>query len=229
MVYLPIRGRRVLGQPEPPRQPVRYGPCDIMSAVPEGLSGQVHGLRDRRHDAMISCRDSRTCRSRLRACSARRFGRGRAPRRARRHRPRRQRHARAAESRRVPRVAGPPTGCPAPSGPSCRPSRRRSWPSSPSAGCPRRRSPAAQAVAGWVMQTRQDFVTADLRHDARVTTSGRGAVLAFPLSGRGRRRRARRPRSAPVAERAAPRAGHARGLARRCSSRRRSRSTTRCC
>jgi diguanylate cyclase (GGDEF)-like protein len=47
--------------------------------------------------------------------------------------------------------------------------------------------PAVSAVAGWVMSRGQEFVTADLSRDARVTNRGAGAVIAFPLSSRGRR------------------------------------------
>jgi diguanylate cyclase (GGDEF)-like protein len=47
--------------------------------------------------------------------------------------------------------------------------------------------PAVYAIAGWVMQRGQEFVTADLRRDARVTHDSVGSVIAFPLSCRGRR------------------------------------------
>ncbi len=47
--------------------------------------------------------------------------------------------------------------------------------------------PAVYAIAAWVRQRGQEFVTADLRADARVPHEGVGAVLAFPLSCRGRR------------------------------------------
>jgi diguanylate cyclase (GGDEF)-like protein len=47
--------------------------------------------------------------------------------------------------------------------------------------------PAVYAIGGWVMARGQEFVTADLAHDARVTDATVGAVIAFPLSCRGRR------------------------------------------
>ena len=47
--------------------------------------------------------------------------------------------------------------------------------------------PAVYAIATWVMQRNQEFVTADLAHDARVSDPAVGAVVAFPLSCRGRR------------------------------------------
>ena len=47
--------------------------------------------------------------------------------------------------------------------------------------------PAVSAVAGWVMQRGEEFVTHDLRRDARVGHESVGAVIAFPLSCRGRR------------------------------------------
>jgi len=47
--------------------------------------------------------------------------------------------------------------------------------------------PAVSAVAGWVMQRGEEFVTHDLRRDARVRHESVGAVIAFPLSCRGRR------------------------------------------
>jgi diguanylate cyclase (GGDEF)-like protein len=47
--------------------------------------------------------------------------------------------------------------------------------------------PAVYAIAGWVMQRGHEFVTADLRGDARVTHESVGSVIAFPLSCRGRR------------------------------------------
>jgi diguanylate cyclase (GGDEF)-like protein len=47
--------------------------------------------------------------------------------------------------------------------------------------------PAIYGIAGWVMQRGEDFVTADLRVDARVTDPTVGAVIAFPLTSRGRR------------------------------------------
>src|SRR3954468_549890 len=47
--------------------------------------------------------------------------------------------------------------------------------------------PAVYAVAKWVMNRGQEFVSADLRRDARVADAAVGAVIAFPLSCRGRR------------------------------------------
>jgi diguanylate cyclase (GGDEF)-like protein len=47
--------------------------------------------------------------------------------------------------------------------------------------------PAVYAVAGWVMQRGQEFVSSDLRQDARGAHDGVGSVIAFPLSCRGRR------------------------------------------
>src|SRR3977135_2439190 len=47
--------------------------------------------------------------------------------------------------------------------------------------------PAIYGIAGWVMQRGEDFVTADLRVDARLSDPTVGAVIAFPLSSRGRR------------------------------------------
>jgi diguanylate cyclase (GGDEF)-like protein len=47
--------------------------------------------------------------------------------------------------------------------------------------------PAVYAIATWVMHRNQEFVTADLTHDARVTDAAVGAVIAFPLGCRGRR------------------------------------------
>jgi len=47
--------------------------------------------------------------------------------------------------------------------------------------------PAVYAIAKWVMNRNQEFVSADLTHDARVTDPAVGAVIAFPLSCRGRR------------------------------------------
>jgi diguanylate cyclase (GGDEF)-like protein len=46
---------------------------------------------------------------------------------------------------------------------------------------------AVYAIATWVMQRNQEFVTADLTRDARVSDPAVGAVVAFPLSCRGRR------------------------------------------
>ena len=48
-------------------------------------------------------------------------------------------------------------------------------------------TPAVHAIAAWVMQRNQEFVTADLSRDTRVTNAAAGAVVAFPLSCRGRR------------------------------------------
>jgi two-component system cell cycle response regulator len=47
--------------------------------------------------------------------------------------------------------------------------------------------PAIYGVANWVMQHGEEFASADLRSDARVTHALVGTVLAFPLSSRGRR------------------------------------------
>jgi diguanylate cyclase (GGDEF)-like protein len=47
--------------------------------------------------------------------------------------------------------------------------------------------PAVNAIGSWVMNRGQDFVTADLRNDTRVHNAAVGAVIAFPLSCRGRR------------------------------------------
>jgi diguanylate cyclase (GGDEF)-like protein len=47
--------------------------------------------------------------------------------------------------------------------------------------------PAVYAIAKWVMNRGQEFSAADLTHDARVSDAAVGAVLAFPLSCRGRR------------------------------------------
>jgi len=67
--------------------------------------------------------------------------------------------------------------------------------------------PAVYAIAAWVMQRGQEFASADLRRDTRAAHESVGAVLAFPLSCRGRRvgavigldrlRSAREPRLAP--------------------------------
>ena len=46
---------------------------------------------------------------------------------------------------------------------------------------------AVYAIATWVMQRDQEFVTPDLTRDARVSDPAVGAVVAFPLSCRGRR------------------------------------------
>src|SRR5436309_473319 len=47
--------------------------------------------------------------------------------------------------------------------------------------------PAVYAIAGWVMQRGEEFVTADLRLDDRVQDQSVATVIAFPLSCRGRR------------------------------------------
>jgi diguanylate cyclase (GGDEF)-like protein len=47
--------------------------------------------------------------------------------------------------------------------------------------------PAVYAIATWVMEHGQEFVTADLRTDPRLQDPFVGAVMAFPLSCRGRR------------------------------------------
>src|SRR3954466_5839989 len=47
--------------------------------------------------------------------------------------------------------------------------------------------PALYAIATWAMHRNQEFVTADLSRDTRVTHDGVGAVIAFPLACRGRR------------------------------------------
>jgi len=47
--------------------------------------------------------------------------------------------------------------------------------------------PAVYAIAGWVMQRGEEFVTADLRRDDRVQDQSVASVIAFPLSCRGRR------------------------------------------
>jgi diguanylate cyclase (GGDEF)-like protein len=46
--------------------------------------------------------------------------------------------------------------------------------------------PAARGVAAWVMQQNKEFVSANLRLDARVAHEAVGTVVAFPLSCRGR-------------------------------------------
>lgn len=48
-------------------------------------------------------------------------------------------------------------------------------------------SPAACAVAGWVMQRGDDFAAADLARDARVPHQAAGAVVAFALTSRSQR------------------------------------------
>lgn len=47
--------------------------------------------------------------------------------------------------------------------------------------------PAVYAIARWVMQRGEEFVTADLREDDRVQERSVATVVAFPLSCRGRR------------------------------------------
>src|SRR5262245_24985755 len=47
--------------------------------------------------------------------------------------------------------------------------------------------PAVYAIAGWVMNRGQEFVSADLSADGRLQHASVGAVMAFPLSCRGRR------------------------------------------
>lgn len=47
--------------------------------------------------------------------------------------------------------------------------------------------PAVDAVATWVMNRGQDLMTSELKRDARVRTAFAGAVVALPLSCRGRR------------------------------------------
>ena len=47
--------------------------------------------------------------------------------------------------------------------------------------------PAVYAIAKWVMNRGQEFATANLQVDARLSDAAVGAVLAFPLSCRGRR------------------------------------------
>src|SRR5436190_2449176 len=47
--------------------------------------------------------------------------------------------------------------------------------------------PAVYAIANWVMNRGQEFVSADLRQDNRLHDPSVGAVMAFPLSCRGRR------------------------------------------
>ncbi|MCU1385033.1 MAG: hypothetical protein JWL71_3730 [Acidobacteria bacterium] len=47
--------------------------------------------------------------------------------------------------------------------------------------------PAVYAIATWVMHRGQEFVTANLAQDTRVTAAAVGAVIAFPLSCRGRK------------------------------------------
>jgi diguanylate cyclase (GGDEF)-like protein len=47
--------------------------------------------------------------------------------------------------------------------------------------------PAVYAIAGWVMEHGEEFVTANLGGDARVADQAPATVVAFPLSCRGRR------------------------------------------
>jgi diguanylate cyclase (GGDEF)-like protein len=47
--------------------------------------------------------------------------------------------------------------------------------------------PAVYAIAQWVMNKGQEFVTADMRRDGRLQHPAIGTALAFPLSCRGRR------------------------------------------
>jgi len=47
--------------------------------------------------------------------------------------------------------------------------------------------PAVYRIATWVMNRSQEFVSANLREDARLQDSSIGAVMAFPLACRGRR------------------------------------------
>jgi diguanylate cyclase (GGDEF)-like protein len=47
--------------------------------------------------------------------------------------------------------------------------------------------PALHSVANWVMYRGEEFASEDLRGDARIRSESVGAVLAFPLSCRGRR------------------------------------------
>jgi diguanylate cyclase (GGDEF)-like protein len=47
--------------------------------------------------------------------------------------------------------------------------------------------PAVNVIGSWVMNRGQDFVSADLRNDTRLHNGAVGAVIAFPLSCRGRR------------------------------------------
>jgi diguanylate cyclase (GGDEF)-like protein len=71
---------------------------------------------------------------------------------------------------------------------------------------------AVYTIAQWVMNKGQEFVTADMRSDARLRDASVGAAIAFPLSCRGRRvgalmgldrdASAREPRLAPTMLRA---------------------------
>src|SRR5262249_44684978 len=54
-------------------------------------------------------------------------------------------------------------------------------------GLPPEMGPSVYAIAKWVMKNGQEFSTANLREDPRVQHPQIGAVLAFPLSCRGRR------------------------------------------
>ena len=47
--------------------------------------------------------------------------------------------------------------------------------------------PAVYAIAKWVMNRGQEFATANMQRDPRVSDPAAGAVMAFPLSCRGRR------------------------------------------
>jgi diguanylate cyclase (GGDEF)-like protein len=47
--------------------------------------------------------------------------------------------------------------------------------------------PAVYRIATWVMNRSQEFVSSNLREDARLQDSSIGAVMAFPLACRGRR------------------------------------------
>jgi diguanylate cyclase (GGDEF)-like protein len=47
--------------------------------------------------------------------------------------------------------------------------------------------PTVYAVATWVMQRNEEFVTADLRADSRIRDESIATVISFPLSCRGRR------------------------------------------
>jgi diguanylate cyclase (GGDEF)-like protein len=72
--------------------------------------------------------------------------------------------------------------------------------------------PAVYSIAGWMMQSGDDFVTADLCADPRIPSTAAATVVAFPLSCRGHRvgavvgldrlPSAREPRLAPAVLRA---------------------------
>jgi two-component system cell cycle response regulator len=47
--------------------------------------------------------------------------------------------------------------------------------------------PAVYSIANWVIERGEEFVSADLRRDARVAEKSLACVIAFPLSSRGRR------------------------------------------